>query len=96
MDAGAKGVVVASVGNGNVSFSQQRAASEALEKSIFIVLSSRTGSGRVFGENQGNSVILNRIIRAEDLSPQQVRILLMLALAESKDVETIKQCFLFY
>ena len=96
VNAGAKGVVIASVGNGNLSSGQQTAVLEALENGIFIVLSSRTGSGRVFGENRGNNAALNRRIRAEDLSPPQARILLMLALAESQDVETIKKRFLFY
>lgn len=97
---GAEGVVIATVGNGNVSRSQEEAIREVLEQGRPVVFSSRTMSGRVFDSagrylSRGmNSTA--RVIPAGDLNPQKARVLLMLALTKTKDTEELADIFRKY
>lgn len=93
--AGARGIVIASVGRGGVPPIQGSAARRAVERGVVVAISTRTGSGRV---GQGFSVDTtgkNRgaVIPAQELNPQKARVLLMLALAAKYDARRIADLF---
>jgi L-asparaginase len=84
--AGARGLVVAGVGRGGTTPSQQRALNRAVDKGVIVVTSNRTGGGRVGRPTNPDSlrdIPEGRGARmgAGDLNPQKARMLLMLALA---------------
>ena len=84
--AGAKGIVVAGVGAGGTSPVQGAALRRASQKGVIVVMSSRTGSGRVSGSGTTR-------ISAGDLNVQKARILLMLALTKSSDPKEVAGIF---
>ncbi len=86
VDAGARGLVVAGVGRGGTTPSQGRALRRAVDRGVIVVVSNRTGGGRV--GRPTNPEILRDLpvgagatIGAGDLNPQKARMLLSLALA---------------
>jgi len=90
--AGAKGVVVAGVGNGNMTEAAVKALAAQAKKGIVCVRSSRVPTGRV-----GRNVELNDdefgFVASLGLNPQKSRVLLRLALTKTKDVRQIQQYF---
>ena len=76
---GAKGIVIAGVGNGNMNKASVTAAAHAVKKGVVVVRSSRVMTGIV-----GRNVELNDdelgFIASDELNPQKARILLALAL----------------
>jgi L-asparaginase len=93
--AGAKGIVVAGVGRGGMTPGQSRALRRALERGVFVAVSSRTGSGRVGRETNLDDWKPGRgvFVGASDLNPQKARILLMLALARTTDAREVVRIF---
>ncbi len=89
---GAKGIILAGVGNGNTSASALKALERAAQSGIVVVRASRVGAGIV---GRGIEVDDDRygLIAAMDLTPQKARILLMLALCEPRDLATIQALF---
>jgi L-asparaginase len=112
VDNGARGIVIAGAGAGATSGTQGQAVRDAAAKGIFIVTSTRTGSGRIFApppqapgatpppasppEEGGGQRRSPFSIAAEDLAPVKARILLMLALAKTKDPAEIQRMFTEY
>jgi L-asparaginase len=100
VDQGAKGIVIASAGAGAVSGTQGEGIRYALEKGVFVVTSTRTGSGRIPARPRGGfggaSPAASLRIAAEDLAPVKARILLMLALTRTQDAAEIQRMFLEY
>jgi L-asparaginase/Glu-tRNA(Gln) amidotransferase subunit D len=112
VDHGARGIVVAAAGAGATSGMQGQALNEALGKGVFVVTSTRTGSGRIAarrapvlaaappaatGEAPGQMRARPATyIAAEDLAPVKARILLMLALAQTRDPAEIQRMFTQY
>ena len=105
--AGARGMVMASAGAGSVSDSQRDAVRDALSRGVFVVFSTRTGSGRVAPRAFGTQTIRQPTeeedvqrsayrISGEDLAPLKARILLMLALTKTTDGEDIRRMFREY
>jgi L-asparaginase len=95
VDLGAKGVVVAAAGAGAVSGTQQEGIDYAVQKGVFVVTATRTGSGRVGSRTRvGAGPRLQ--IQGEDLEPVKARILLMLALTKTKDGAEIQRMFTEY
>jgi L-asparaginase len=95
--AGARGLVVATVGRGGSTPAQARALRRAVERGVIVVRSSRTGSGRV-GRPDAEEVARwtpgrGGSIGAEDLNPQKARVLLMLTLARSADPKAVAESF---
>ena len=93
--AGARGIVIASVGRGGVPPIQGSAARRAVERGVVVAISTRTGSGRV---GQGFSVDTTgksrgAVVAAQELNPQKARVLLMLALAAKYDARRIADLF---
>ena len=77
--SGAKGIVLAGVGNGNMNKPAVDAAAAAVKKGVVVVRSSRVATGTV-----GRNVELDDdklgFIASDELNPQKARILLSLAL----------------
>jgi len=98
VEAGAQGIVMASVGRGGSTPDQRAALTEAREQGVVVVRSSRTGAGRVpvgrtpESEEAGEGARAP-ILGADDLNPQKARILLMLALTRTRDGEELREIF---
>jgi L-asparaginase len=94
VDHGARGIVVATAGAGALSGTQDEAVDYAVEKHVFVVMTTRTGSGRIAPTRtaEGGSFRLE----GEDLAPVKARILLMLALTRTKDPAEIQRMFAEY
>src|SRR5215472_2853813 len=92
---GAKGVIIAGVGNGNMNKASLEAAERAARKGIVVVRSSRVVTGTV-----GRNVEVNddqmSFVASDELNPQKARILLMLALLKPRDTKEIQKLFYTY
>ena len=92
---GAKGIVIAGVGNGNMNKASVEAAANAVKKGVVVVRSSRVPTGAV-----GRNVELNDdelgFIASDELNPQKARILLSLALLKPKNPHKIQTMFNTY
>lgn len=102
-EAGAKGLVVASAGAGAISGTQREAILQALDRGIPVVLSTRTGSGRVpptlpgiVADDPDSIGWSPNRIAGEDLAPVKARILLMLALTKTRDGREVQRMFMEY
>jgi L-asparaginase len=89
VDAGAKGIVVATAGAGATSGTQGEGLRYAASKGIPVVTTTRTGSGRIAGGRGSN-------IAGEDLAPLKARILLMVALTKTSDPAELRRIFSEY
>ena len=101
VDAGARGIVIAVAGAGATSGTQEEGLAYALKKGAVVVMSTRTGGGRVAARSRqgGRGPVpepFARLVSAEDLSPIKGRILLMLALATTDDPGEIQRMFTEY
>ncbi len=92
---GAKGIVIAGVGNGNMNKASVDAAARAVKKGVVVVRSSRVATGTV-----GRNVELNDdelgFIASDELNPQKSRILLTLALMKPHSSAELQQLFTTY
>jgi L-asparaginase len=88
---GASGIVVTAFANGRTSPSTSAAVREVSGAGIPVVLGSRVQEGRVMG-NRGEG----GVIAAGDLPPHKARVLLMLALARTKDPAELRRIFETY
>ncbi|HXW04468.1 MAG TPA: asparaginase [Vicinamibacterales bacterium] len=98
-DSGIRGIVVGAAGAGATSPSQQDALAYARRKGVFVVLTTRTGGGRVVPQpdaTAGGGDHARRQIDGEDLAPVKARILLMLALALTSSPAEIQRMFKEY
>ena len=95
--AGARGIVMASVGRGGSTPGQSRALARAVQRGVFVVASSRTGNGRVpalnSADNRDWKPGKGAFLGSEDLNPQKARVLLMLALMRSPTPAEIAEKF---
>jgi L-asparaginase len=89
------GIVVAGVGNGNFNKAYSDAIKRATAAGISVVRASRTPTGRVILENDAKEDELGTIV-SDDLSPQKARVLLMLALTQTKNRKEIQKYFFTY
>jgi L-asparaginase len=102
VDLGAQGIVVATAGAGALSGTQEEGLEYALDKRVFVVISTRTGSGRIAARprsgppSPGSDSRMTYWIAAEDLAPIKARILLMLALTRTRDGAEIQRMFTEY
>jgi L-asparaginase len=90
--AGAKGVVIAGVGNGNMTKEGLDALAAAAKKGIICVRSSRVVTGRV-GRNVEVDDDKLGLIASDDLNPQKARVLLRLALLKPRSAAEIQRLF---
>ena len=92
---GAKGIVIAGVGNGNMNQASLGAVARAAKKGIVVVRSSRVATGTVGRNVEVNDDELN-LIASDELNPQKSRILLMLALLKARTTTDIQNLFYSY
>lgn len=90
---GAKGIVSAGQGAGQVTPDEKAAIDRARARGILVVQSNRTGSGRVM---ERASLARQGIVAADNLAPQKARVLAMLALTRSADPAQIQRYFREY
>ena len=92
---GAKGIVIAGVGNGNMNKVSVDAAARVAKKGVVVVRSSRVATGLV-----GRNVELNDdelgFIASDELNPQKSRILLSLALLKTRTPKDLQTLFMTY
>ena len=96
-DTGAEGIVVEAFGLGNVNEPMYEAIEYAIDKGVPVVISTRVYDGSVLPAYgfKGGGATLEEIgaVFAGDLTPSKARILLMLALAQTKDREELQAYF---
>jgi L-asparaginase len=92
---GAKGIVIAGVGNGNMNKASVDAAARAVQAGVTVVRSSRVATGSV-----GRNIELDDdklgFIASDELNPQKSRILLSLALLKPHDPAALQKLFYTY
>jgi len=89
---GAKGLVIAGVGDGNMTAPAIEAVKAATAKGIVVVRSSRTNGGLVRRNIEVSDDDLGTVASME-LNPGKARVLLQLALLKSKDTKVIQGYF---
>jgi L-asparaginase len=92
---GAKGIVIAGVGNGNMNKASLEAAAQAAKKGVIVVRSSRVVTGTV-GRNVEVKDDELGFVASNELNPQKARILLSLALLKPRAVSQIQDLFYSY
>jgi L-asparaginase len=92
---GAKGIVIAGVGNGNMNKASLDAAAAAAKKGVVVVRSSRVATGNV-GRNVEVKDDELGFVASDELNPQKSRILLSLALLKSRTSAELQQLFAAY
>jgi L-asparaginase len=92
---GAKGIVIAGVGNGNFNKAYMDAISAAVKKGVIVCRAARSVSGRVELEHEIDDKELGTIV-SDDLNPQKARVLLMLGLQNTSDKAILQQYFFKY
>jgi L-asparaginase len=95
VSTGAKGIVIAGVGNGNMNASSLEAAERAAKKGVVVVRSSRVVTGSVDRNVEVNDDEMG-FVASDELNPQKSRILLMLALLKPRTTAQIQQLFYTY
>ena len=85
--AGARGLVVAGVGRGNSTEEQGTALERARAKGVAVVMTTRTGAGRVPGSARRG------FVGGGDLNAQKARVLLMLALTRTTEFTELDRIF---
>jgi L-asparaginase len=89
---GARGIVIAGDGNGNMNAATIEHAARAAREGTVIVRSSRVPTGTV-----GRNVEIDddglQFLVSDELNPPKARILLMLALLEERSLEALQQLF---
>jgi L-asparaginase len=92
---GARGIVIAGVGNGNMNKAVVTAAANAVKKGVVVVRSSRVATGTV-----GRNVELNDdelgFIASDELNPQKARILLALSLLKKPTAAQLQTIYRTY
>jgi L-asparaginase len=92
---GARGIVIAGDGNGNMSADTVQQASRAAGRGTIIVRSSRVPTGTVSRNVEIDDDSLGFIV-SDELNPAKARILLMLALLEDRSLASLQQLYYAY
>lgn len=88
------GLVIAGTGNGHISMPMEKTLKEIIDKGIPVVMSSRTGSGRIasyYASNKRQDKM--GIVQADNLNPAKARVLLILALTKTKQPSELQKYF---
>lgn len=95
INAGAKGIIHAGMGNGNLFPSTLSALANASKKGVIVARSSRVGSGRtnLHGEVDDEKY---GFIATDSLNVQKARILLMLGLTQTHDKKLLQEMYFNY
>ena len=92
---GAKGIVVAGVGDGNMTAPALETLAKAAKAGVAVVRSTRLASGIVLRNNEVNDDKMG-FVASEELTPGKARVLLQLALTKTKDPLQIQKMFSEY
>lgn len=92
---GLQGIVLAGVGDGNIPDYEKQFLLKAKSMGIIIVRSSRINKGSIT-YNYNNLEKLYNTINSDNLNPQKSRILLMLSLLKTHNIQKIQQYFNTY
>jgi L-asparaginase len=96
-EGGMAGLVVTGLGLGGVPSAMFDAIQEARAQGMPVVISTRVPTGRIFplSATTGSALSLRAIgcVLADNLTPQKARILLMLALAQTRDPAALQRFF---
>ena len=95
LQRGVKGIVIAGVGNGNMSRTAVEALAEAVTRGVAVVRSSRTISGAVARNIEVDDDALG-FVASMELNPQKARVLLMLGLTKTSDPTRLQEFFYQY
>jgi L-asparaginases, type II len=95
IEKGAKGIVIAGVGNGNMNKASLDACARASKKGIIVVRSTRVATGLVGRNVECNDDELG-LIASYNLNPQKSRILLTVALLKPRKLDELQKIFLEY
>ena len=95
VERGARGIVIAGDGNGNMSTATLERATEAAKQGVIIVRSSRVATGKVSRNVEIDDDRLG-FVAADELNPPKARILLMLALLKRRSALEIQRLFHTY
>lgn len=93
--AGAKGIVIAGVGDGNMNAGTLEAAKKATANGIAVVRATRVPIGAVLI----NGEVVDKdygTVSSDELNPQKARVLLMLALMKDRSREDLQRLFIEY
>jgi L-asparaginase len=93
--AGAKGLVIAGVGNGNMTKAALDALAVHAKKGVICVRSSRVATGLV-GRNVEVDDDKLALVASNDLNPQKARVLLRLALLKPRSLAEVQRLFQDY
>jgi L-asparaginase len=93
--AGSKGIVIAGVGNGNMTQPALDALAAQAKKGIVCVRSSRVTTGRVGRNVEVNDDKLG-LVASDALNPQKARVLLRLALLKQRSLDDVQRLFREY
>lgn len=89
---GAKGLVIAGVGDGNMTSPALDAMKRAIARGVVVVRSSRVGAGFVRRNVEVNDDALGTVA-AMDLNPGKARVLLKLALTKTAESAAVQRAF---
>ena len=92
---GARGLVIAGGGDGNLHALAVAAAAEAARAGVAIVRSTRTGGGVVERNIEIDDDTLG-FIAADELNPPKARVLLQLGLTRTRDARALQEMFFAY
>ncbi|HEX2329756.1 MAG TPA: type II asparaginase [Candidatus Angelobacter sp.] len=92
---GAKGIVIAGVGNGNMNKASLDAAERAAKKGVIVVRASRVPTGTV-GRNVEVKDDEMGFVASDELNPPKARVLLSLALLKPRTPQQVQQLFMTY
>ena len=89
---GAKGLVIAGVGDGNMTTPALEAVKRAVAKGVVVVRSSRVGDG-IIRRNIEVDDDKSGTVASKELNPSKARVLLKLALTQTADAKQVQQFF---
>jgi L-asparaginase len=96
VNSGAKGIVIAGVGDGNMTKPALDALTQAAKNGVLVVRSSRVGSGAVLRNAEVKDDELG-FVASGDLNPAKSRVLLQLALTEPRhSAQDVQRMFTQY
>lgn len=93
--AGAKGIVIAGVGDGNMNTPTLEAIKNATSKGVAVVRASRVPIGAVLIKGEINDEEYGTV-SSDELNPQKARVLLMLALLKQRSRADLQKLFIEY
>ena len=91
-EEGVEGIVSASVGNGNMYKTVFDALAKAAKEDVVVVRASRVPTGYTTRNAEVDDNLYG-FVASERLNPQKARVLLQLALTETKDPQKIQAMF---